>query len=76
MALKSNRRKLLTSFSLFLILFLSTGCSNNQKGELTEQYNFDSEGKVVSKIAPDGSKTLYKYDQDFLTEVIYPDKTC
>ncbi|HID08179.1 MAG TPA: hypothetical protein EYP10_13655, partial [Armatimonadetes bacterium] len=59
--------------TLLTIIALMVGCSSRQERSLTEQYKYDSAGKLVCKIAPDGSKTEYKYNnRSLLTEVKYP----
>ena len=53
-----------------------SGCSPHAKRTVSERYEYDSEGRLTCKIAPDGSKTEYKYNnQGLLTKISYPKGT-
>ena len=65
-------KKSTVAITLLTIIALVADCSSRDGRNISEQYKYDSEGKLVCKIAPDGSKTEYKYDnQRLLIEVRY-----
>jgi len=66
-----KQQEICTFLTLFFLLLFS-GCSN--EGILSEQYEYDKDGRLICRITPDGSKTKYKYnDQGLLIEIKYPD---
>jgi len=51
-------------------------CSRQSKGIISEQYEFDKDGRLIYRITPDGSKIKYKYNNLGLPiKVEYPDDT-
>ncbi len=59
--------------SILLIIAIITNCSSNIGKDISEQYEYDSEGRLIEKIAPDGGKTGFKYnEQGLLKKIIYP----
>lgn len=60
---------------ILALIFLG-GCSDHPSDLISEQYEYDQEGRLKCKVAPDGQKTKYTYnDKGHLTKVIYPDTT-
>ncbi len=58
---------------ILAISLMFPGCAQKPREELTEQYKFDKDGRLAQKIAPDGGKTTFKYNQDGLpVEINYP----
>jgi RHS repeat-associated protein len=67
-------RKSTIVFFLLIAIALFIGCSRRDKTVILEQYKFDSQGRLICKIAPDGGGTTYKYNkQGLLIEIRYPD---
>lgn len=65
--------KLVGNLLLTLFFFIS-GCSRQNNDALSEQYHYDSEGRLIAKTNPDGKTTHYNYnDRGLLTEIIYPE---
>lgn len=63
-------------FLLMILLGISlmAGCSRQSTDTILEQYQYDNEGRLISKITPDGSKIKYKHnDQGLPIEIEYPD---
>jgi len=68
-----SAKKPVIIITLFIVIALMVSCSSPQKDSITEQYKYDDEGRLVCRIAPDGSKTTFKYnEQGVPTEVRYP----
>ncbi|MBI5222789.1 hypothetical protein HY990_00040 [Candidatus Micrarchaeota archaeon] len=57
-----------------MLACLLPGCSESKASVLSEQYEFDKEGRLIEKISPDNNKIKYKYNnKGFLVEIKYPD---
>lgn len=71
--LKTGRIKVMSAIT-FLIIIALAGCFSRQETALSEQYEYDKEGRLICRIAPGGSKTKYKYNKQGLPiEIDYPD---
>ncbi|MCK4428297.1 MAG: hypothetical protein KAW16_07435 [candidate division Zixibacteria bacterium] len=72
----SIRTRSLMGSILMVMLMVTSVWSNQSEDILLEQYKFDGEGRLISKITPDGSKTDYEYDEKgALTKISYPGDT-
>jgi len=70
---KSKHRKTFVGFALLCAITVFTACSH---GPGAEQYHFNGQGKLLSKVSPDGKTTEYKYnDQGLLTEINFDEST-
>ena len=60
-----------------MIIFLITGCVPQVDPDfkvIKEQYKYDNNGRLISKTAPDGRKTYYRYNKlGLLGGIKYPD---
>lgn len=58
-----------------LCIFILAGCSRlSAEDTVSEQYQFDEEGRLINRITPDGSTIKFKYNDQGLPEGIeYPD---
>ena len=67
-------KKILVMSAMMAILAIATGFSEGSDEAIREQYQYDTEGRLVSKTAPDGSKVEYKYDnRGLLTQILHAD---
>lgn len=71
-----SKTRFLVGCILMVMLMITSAWSNQSEDVLLEQYEFDDEGRLIFKIAPDSSRTSYEYDeQGALTKISYPDDT-
>jgi YD repeat-containing protein len=62
------------TLSVILSVVFLGGCSHNPAGLISEQYEYDQEGRLKCKVTPDGKKIKYIYNaKGYLTKIIYPD---
>ncbi len=64
--LKTGRIKVMSAIT-FLIIIALAGCFSRQETALSEQYEYDKEGRLICRIAPDGNKIKYKYNNQGLS---------
>ena len=73
MMCKLTIKKYIIFIPLLAIICFLSGCSPHPKGIIKEKYQYDSEGRLICRILPDGNRIKYKYnDQGFLIETKYP----
>jgi len=65
-------KKICTIVFLLIPIFL-VGCSDPKTTALSVQYKYANNGRLIEKIARDGGKTRFKYnDKDFIEKITYP----
>ena len=63
----------LHSFLIFLLV--TANCSNYSNTHSSEEYHYDSNGRLIYKVSPDGNPTTFDYnDFGLLTEINYQDE--
>lgn len=69
-------RGLFINTLIYGVLIISIGCSKLPEQVVSEKYQFDAKGKLLSKMMPDKSKVKYTYDErGLLAKIIYPGET-
>lgn len=67
-------KKILVMSAMMAIMAIGTGFSEGSDEAIREQYQYDTEGRLVSKITPDGNTVDYKYnDRGLLTQILHAD---
>lgn len=51
-----SMKKILIMSIMLVTMAIGTGFTGGNNGVIIERYEYDSEGKLISRIAPDGGK--------------------